>query len=144
MIESHTFTDRVKKPLWKKITGIVWWWWMNDDEQTVDQANWFHSDWPYWQRWLIWNFVRNPLQNFRAYVIGVQDRNYKVTGKAPVLTIQRDDLSPPETGFQWCWIRLWIPLWFVSYSGKSVVWYIGWQPSGFAGIKWNLRNNKGG
>jgi hypothetical protein len=41
-------------------------------------------------------------QNFRAVVIGVGDRNYKVIGKAPVLTVQRDDLDPSETGWQWC------------------------------------------
>ena len=32
-----------------------------------------------------WNFLRNPLQNFRCFVIGVQDRNYTVTGRAPVM-----------------------------------------------------------
>jgi hypothetical protein len=33
-------------------------------------------------------------------VFGVQDRNYTVIGRHPVLTVQRDDLQPPERGFQ--------------------------------------------
>ena len=32
----------------------------------------------------------NPLQNFRCYVIGIQDRNYSVVGREPVLTVQRN------------------------------------------------------
>jgi hypothetical protein len=73
-----------------------------------------------------------------CFVIGVQDRNYTVTGRAPVMTVQRDDLGPPERGFQWCVIYTLIPLGFLSYSGKHVVWYIGWQPSGIFGVKFNL------
>jgi hypothetical protein len=84
--------------------------------------------------------VRNPLQNFRAVVIGVGDQNYKVTGKAPVLAVQRDDLDPPETGWQWCVIRLGLLLLpFISYSGPRLVCYAGWQPSGFFGLKLNVR-----
>jgi len=37
----------------------------------------------------------------RGVFIGVRDRNYKVTGKAPAMTIQRDDLTPAEYGLQW-------------------------------------------
>jgi hypothetical protein len=139
MIESYIFSGRTKKPLWKKLTGIVWWWWMNDSEQTVDQAPDYHPEWPYWRRWLIWNVFRNPLQNFRAFVIGVQDRNYTVDGKAPVLTVQRSDLVPPQTGWQWCILQTAIPRGFISYSGTRVVWYAGWQPSGFFGFKLNFK-----
>jgi hypothetical protein len=31
---------------------------------------------------------------------------------------------------------------FVSYSGKRVVWYAGWQPSGFFGLKFNLHSER--
>jgi len=31
---------------------------------------------------------------------------------------------------------------FVSYSGKRVVWYAGWQPSGFFGLKFNLHRER--
>jgi hypothetical protein len=54
------------------------------------------------------------------------------------MTVQRDDLGPPERGFQWCVIHTRIPLGFLSYSSKHVVWYIGWQPSGIFGVKFNL------
>lgn len=127
-------TGRMKKPAVKKLNPI--WWFGNDDEQQT--ADWYHPEWPRWRRDFYWNFLRNPLQNFRCFVIGVQDRNYTVTGRAPVMTVQRDDLGPPERGFQWCVIHTLIPLGFLSYSGKHVVWYIGWQPSGIFGVKFNL------
>jgi hypothetical protein len=136
-VDNAAFTGRVSKPWYKKINPI--WWWQNDDEQTVDQAPWYHPEWSQWRRWLVWNVFRNPLQNFRAYVVGVQDRNYTVYGKAPVLTVQRNDLQPPETGWQWCYIALtpfYLP--FISYSGKRIVWYAGWQPNGFFGFKLNF------
>jgi hypothetical protein len=127
-------TGRMKKPAVKKLNPI--WWFGNDDEQQT--ADWYHPEWPRWRRDFYWNFLRNPLQNFRCFVIGVEDRNYTVTGRAPVMTVQRDDLGPPERGFQWCVIYTLIPLGFLSYSGKHVVWYIGWQPSGIFGVKFNL------
>jgi hypothetical protein len=129
-------TGRTPKPWYKKINPV--WWLLNDDEQNVDEAPWYHADWPHWQRALAWN-IRNPFQNFRAYVVGVSDRNYTVVGRAPVMTVQRNDLQPPEYGFQWCVIKLGIlRLPFISYSGKHVVWYIGHQPNGFFGAKFNL------
>jgi hypothetical protein len=128
-----TVTGRVRLPWLKKLN--VLWWLQNDSEQTVDQAPWYHHEWPQWRRWLVWNVFRNPLQNFRCFVVGVQDRNYTVTGRAPVGTIQRNDLG--ETGWQWCVLHVGIPLPFVSYSGKRITWYVGWQPSGFFGCKLN-------
>ena len=88
-------------------------------------------------------FFRNPLQNFRAYVVGVNDRNYQVVGRTPVMTVQRNDLRPVETGWQWSVIKLGaLRLPFVSYSGEKVVWYLGWQPSGFFGTKFNLHQDR--
>jgi len=115
---------------------------MNDDEQTADPADWYHPEWPCWRRWLYWNVFRNPLQNFRAYVVGASDKNYWVRGREPVMTVQRNDLVPPEYGYQWCVLyggELWVPRLFLSYSGKSFVWYVGHQPSGFWGVKFNFR-----
>ena len=132
MIETQEITDRTPVPMSKKLNPI--WWFGNDLEQTLAEAPWYMPDAPQWKRRMFWEF-RNPLQNFRAVVIGVGDRNYKVTGKAPVLAIQRDDLYPPETGWQWCVIRLGVLLLpFISYSGQRLVWYAGWQPSGFFGF----------
>jgi hypothetical protein len=34
-----------------------------------------------------------------------------------------------------------IPLPFVSYTGKRVLWYIGWQKTGNFGLKFNLLNS---
>jgi hypothetical protein len=85
---------------------------------------------------LYWNVFRNPLQNFRAYVLGASDKNYWVCGREPVMTVQRNDLVPPEDGYQSCVLyggELWLPRLFLSYSGKSFVWYVGHQPSGFWG-----------
>ena len=138
--EMETITGRSPKPLSKKLNPL--WWFQNDDEQkeTDPDAQWYHTEWPQWRRHLYWNYFRNPLQNFRAYVVGVSDRNYTLTGRAPVMTVQRDDLNPPERGFQWCVLKLgalFLP--FVSYVGRYVVWYLGWQPSGFFGAKFNIR-----
>ena len=128
MIETVEVTGRQRKRWHKKINPI--WWFLNEDEQRVidGTADWYHPEWPHWRRWFYWNVFRNPLQNFRCHVIGVQDRNYKVTGKAPAMTIQRDDLTPAEYGLQWAVLRidgwLWLP--FVSFAGKRLVLQLGW------------------
>jgi hypothetical protein len=55
------------------------------------------------------------------------------------MTIQRDDLAPPELGWQWSMIRLrcgfFLP--FFSYCGERLVVQCGWQPFGYAEIKIN-------
>ena len=144
-VQHHKFI-----PAWKKLDPI--WWFLNDDQQRVDQAPWYHPEWPEWLRIFVWNCCRNPLQNFRTYVIGVQDRSFYVTAKSPWGTIQRNDLCTRDAkgnivscqyGYQWHWLwggDLLFPLPFVSYSGKRVVWYWGWQPGGFAGFKFNLHH----
>ena len=139
MIESVAVTGRTSQPFRKKLNPV--WWLLNDGEQTVDQAPWYKSDYPWLIRYLFWNFLRNPMMNFRNYVIGVGDRNYKVLGKRPAMTIQRDDLCPPELGLQWSIIQLncGIILPFFSYCGKRLVIQCGWQPFGFAEIKINWR-----
>src|SRR5215475_4724209 len=135
MTELRPITGRTRKPLSKKLNPI--WWFQNDDEEQT--GPWYKPEWPQWRRDFYWNFLRNPLQNFRCYVVGVQDRNYSVWGRAPVMTVQRNDLQPPESGFQWCVLAIGLlRLPFVSYSGRRVVWYAGWQPSGFFGAKFNL------
>lgn len=131
----YFFYGRTKKPFWKKLLPI--WWLMNDDEQTVDQATWYMPGEPHWKRWLYWNVFRNPAQNLSAFVLGVQDKNYKVVGKYPVLTIQRDDLRPQEYGYHYTVIEKLLGLPFVSYCDQKKVWYIGWQPNGFFRMKYN-------
>jgi hypothetical protein len=134
VIESYTFTGRTLKPTALKRNPIHWF--GNTEEQQL--PDWYRPAWSQWRRRLYWYYLRNPLQNFRCYVLGVQDRNYTVTGRAPVPTVQRDDLVPPERGWQWCVLNggtLRLPLPFVSYCGRHVTWYRGWQPTGFAGAK---------
>jgi len=133
--ERRHVIGRHPKPLSKKLNPI--WWFGNDGEEQLPE--WHQPSWSKRRRFLYWYFFRNPLQNFRAYVVGVNDRNYQVVGRTPVMTVQRNDLRPVETGWQWSVIKLSVfRLPFVSYSGKRVVWYVGWQPSGFFGLKFNL------
>ena len=125
-------------PWGKKLNPL--WWFGNDTEQQLSEAPWYRPEWPEWRRKLYWYYLRNPLQNFRAAVIGVRDRSFKVTSKAPAWTIQRNDLG--ETGWHWNVLHggdLWVPRPFVSYAGTRVVWYAGWNTFGFFGVKFNLR-----
>jgi len=77
-----TITGRERAPLRQKMNPM--WWFMNSAEQTVDEAPWYRPAWPYWRRRLYWS-LRNPLQNLRAFVLGVSDRNYNIKGRAPVM-----------------------------------------------------------
>ena len=136
VIESQEVTGRTRKS--DSLKASVTWWFGNDDEQQL--PDWYHPEWEPDRRRFYWYYLRNPLQNFRCYVIGVQDRNYTVTGRAPVLTVQRDDIG--EIGWQWCFLHrgeLSFPLPFISYSGRRVVFQLGWQPSGFATFKLTIR-----
>ena len=139
---THRFSDREKIRLSIKLNPL--WWLGNDTEQTVHQADWYHRDWPEWRRSLGWA-LRNPLQNFRAFVIGVQDRNYEVEvvyGNFDPQVVQRNDVG--EYGYQVIKLKFkcGVQLPFVSYSGKRVVWYAGWQPSRFFGLKFNLHSER--
>src|SRR5262245_20208664 len=138
-IETVEITDRTLKPTELKASPL--WWLGNDDEQQLSEAPWYRPEWPEWRRHLYWYYFRNPLQNLRAFVIGLSDRNFTVTGRAPVMTIQRDDIG--EIGWQWCVIYLngWMfP--FISYSGKRLVFQAGWQPNGFATFKINIKTRQ--
>ena len=138
-MDKAVFTGRQRVPLRLKLNPI--WWFRNDYEQQL--PDWYEPGLPRDVRQRDWS-IRNPLQNFRAVVAGVEDKNYSVVGRAPVLTVQRNDLQPPERGFQWCVLHggdLWLPRAFLSYSGKHVVWQLGHQPSGFwAFVKFNLHH----
>jgi len=121
---SHTWKGRELKPLSKKLNPI--WWFQNDDDPPPEGYN-----------ALTW-FARNPMHNFMFYVVGVADRDYKVYGRAPSNVSVRKDIG--EKGWQWS-VSMpggWLPLPWVSYTGNKVVWYLGWQPSGKLGAKFNL------
>lgn len=131
-------------PWYKKANPL--WWFGNDTEQKVSEAPWYHPEWPEWKRKLFWNF-RNPLQNFRAFVIGVKYRDFEtvvVKGNPNPNVIQRNDVG--ELGYQVAYLKLesGVRLPFISYSGKKLVWYAGWQPgTGFFGLKLNITSPGG-
>jgi hypothetical protein len=66
-----------------------------------------------------------------------------ITSNPDPLVVQRNDVN--EAGFQVTKLILesGLQLPFASYSGKHVVWYAGWQPSGFFGFKFNLHKEVG-
>ncbi|MDP3645559.1 MAG: hypothetical protein Q8R25_00520 [bacterium] len=131
------WTTKRSVPLSKKINPV--WWFGNDDEQQL--PDWYQPEWSFERREFYWTYLRNPLQNFRCYVVGVKDRAYEVKGfPASVWTVQHNDLIPEKRGYQFSVIRLGVlRLPFISYSGEWVVWYVGWQPTGIFGLKFNLR-----
>lgn len=88
---------------------------------------------PSWKRQFFWWF-RNPCANFVGFVIGVNDRNYSVTGIAPVEHGSLRDIG--VTGFKWSYLSLgWLRLPFLSYAGKHWEVYCGWRYSGGFGVK---------
>jgi hypothetical protein len=133
--KSSTVAGRSRVPFLTKCNPLFWF--KNSYEQTLDQAPWYESGLPQAQRETDWN-NRNPAQNLRAVVLGVGDKNYNVSGKSPIMTVQRNDLQPPELGWQWCVLSggdLLFPRFFVCHCGKWITWYFGWQATGFFGAK---------
>ncbi len=118
---------------WKKKINPVWWF-LNDDEP-LPPADYLPSN-PQWLRVLRW-YVRNPFQNAGKYVFGVFDRNYTVTGTAPVM-----ETTTPGIGWKWSVIRLnWLRLPFVSLETSAYTFYVGWQFWGYFGIKFNWKHS---
>jgi hypothetical protein len=113
-----TITGRKRAPLRKKMNPV--WWFMNSSEQTVDEAPWYRPALPYWQRWLYWS-ISDPLQNLRAFVLGVSDKNYSIIGRAPVMCVQRNDCPRrPASSGACCTPATPGPLGFFSYSGEQL------------------------
>ena len=135
--QTASVSGRVAQPTWKKLNPV--WWFLNDDEP--DPPDWQLPGKPYLIRQLSW-YARNPLQKFGRYVIGVSDRNYIVVGTAPVYATNWSDVEPGGTGWKTSTIHLgWLRLTYVSYESEHVLWYAGWQWSGFFGFKFNIKNS---
>ena len=81
----HRFSNREKIGL--SIMFNLLWWLGNDTEQTVDQAEWYHQDWPEWRRSL-GRALRNPLQNFRAFVMGYKTAITKLRSFTGILILK--------------------------------------------------------
>ena len=102
--------------------------------------DWYEPAWPYWRRYFIWNFIRNPMFNFFRYIVGIEDRRILVRGPAPVFATTWTDIDPTASGWKWSVIRTtgWmgaagcLSLPFISYESPTPGWvfYIGWLPSG--------------
>jgi hypothetical protein len=130
-------TGRVEQPIWKKLNPV--WWFLNEDEP--DPPEWQLPGKPYLIRQLSW-YARNPLQNFGKYVVGVRDRNFTVIGTAPVYATNWSDVERNKKGWKFSIIHLgWLRLPYASYEDEQVIWYAGWQWSGFFGFKFNLKNS---
>ena len=145
-VETVQMTDRVLIPWTKKINPI--WWLHGPDGWTVPDQN---NGSPYlpgvtstFLRSFYWFVCRNPLMNFVGYVIGVEDRNYSVTGSRPVLRTTGRDCEPPQIGWRHAVLRVGVVrLPFLSYWGpcpgvasRDVEFYLGWRPnSGGFGLK---------
>lgn len=133
--------------VWARVTGRqlapaslkrnpLWWFRNSFEEQTAD---WYQPEWPQWRRTLYWTLFRNPLQNYRCFVVGVADRNYEVEvveGHLSPFVVQRNDVG--QVGYQRT--KLHFPNGatrdFWSYSttnGGS--YYHGWQATGIFGVK---------
>ena len=135
-VEEVLVEGRQKFPLYKKLNLV--WWILNEYEPMP--PDWYHPGQHFLLRLLSW-YVRNPFQNAGNYVFGVCDRNFTVRGLAPVMWTTYDDLDPPRTGVKWSMISLGcLRLPFVSYASERFLAYAGWQPNGFFGFKFNLKN----
>lgn len=146
MIETVSITDH--KPIlpWTKKLNPIWWL-QGPDGWDVPEYNTSKGETlPYlpnvknvYLRRLVWFGFRNPLMNFVGFIIGVEDKNYTVTGTAPVLATTGRDTTPQQEGFRWAILHVnwWRHLPFISYYRKGVVeFYFGWRPaSGGFGLK---------
>jgi hypothetical protein len=122
--------DRQTYPWWVKINPL---WWFGNDEAK-------HGDSFYYL------YIRNNLMNFKRFVIGVGDRDHWVSGRGPdpMIVMRSDHAGPSRADAEgWQWSVIWlvgVPLLpFVSYSGKYVEWYFGWQPWGEFAVKLTVR-----
>lgn len=122
-IETVHITDRTPIPWRTKINPI--WWLHGPDGWTVPSVN---NGEPYlptvtndWLRKFYWFFARNPLMNFVGYVIGVEDKNYSVTGSSPVLKTTGRDCVPPQLGWRWAVIRAPLSMSWLGLSAMAVL-----------------------
>jgi len=128
MIETVEVTGRTPISWTKKINP--WWWLWNDLQPYPDPGQVKHTGWLGQFEW----WIRNPMANFVGFVIGVNDRNYTITGTRPVL----DGSLADSGGYGWKWsviqlTHVYLP--FISYAGTSIVFYLGWRSSGGLGFK---------
>ncbi len=128
------FMNEPKYPIswWKKINPL---WWFGNYDDPVDKLHddgtprheTFYPNKPLWIRKILWG-IRNPLNNFTFYVIGLEDRKDLVN---------IGNLDPKE-GQKW---NIILP--FLCYKGKKKEFYIGWRDGLKFGIAFRSINSKG-
>lgn len=101
-------TDSPKISIWTKLNPI--WWFAGPDGWTVPEINngepYLPNEHRMWVRRFYWFFCRNPLMNFAAFVAGVEDKTFRVTGPAPVTAVTwRDVVDPPTFGLKWALLK---------------------------------------
>lgn len=133
--QAQYLSGRIKYSFWTKLNPI--WWFQNDLEPTP--PDWYKPESKQWIRQIAW-LIRNPLSNFTAYVLGVKDRDYVIVGTYPVDSGTLADIG--KLGWKWSVIKLgWMRLPFIGYSGKRILFYVGWAWEGNIGAKFNILNS---
>jgi len=100
------------------------WWFISDNEPCP--ADFKAGFEPEWLRCVFWN-IRNPLANFKAYVIGHADRKFIRVGMNPTSTWTSDESGT----FNLCVNRAGIFLYpFLSWRLKPCEGTFGWAASG--------------
>ncbi len=140
-IETVVNTDREPVSIWKKLNPL--WWLVGPDGWTAPTIN---NGAPYlpgvtnqFVRNFYW-FWRNPCMNLVGFVLGVEDNNYRVVGKAPVLLTTLRDATPPQTGWGYAVLHPQSSLGALAvYSAfvalATVAHWAFWIPAAFAFLK---------
>jgi hypothetical protein len=112
---------------YNKINPI--WWFGNVDEPRA--PDWYRPGGRF--RNFAWH-MRNPLENFSNYVIGVADKKSVRSGRYPTQN------SNPHGGWNFAvtrWRIMYLP--FIDCKHRRFEFYFGWRERGNFGIKLNFR-----
>lgn len=113
-------------PLRKKLNFI---WWFGNEFDPIESEPQMWPGRPLWQRRILWA-LRNPMENFNRYVIGVLDRAPECIGDIPDNNFRwpsgwkHHRVHPTVGDFA---SKLYLP--FVSYNGSWQI-YAGWKHDG--------------
>lgn len=106
-------------PFWVKL--LPWFWLRNEDDPVPPP--WYEQKRHFSDRWMRWQ-LRNVFHNVGYYILGKADKPSWRYGIYPALDWN------PNGGLNFAVSFLYgcIPAPFISYRGKRVEWYLGWQP----------------
>lgn len=141
-VETVRMTDRVAIPWTTKVNPL--WWLHGPDGWTVPEIN---NGQPYlpdvtnvWLRRFYWFICRNPLMNFVGFVLGVEDKNFSVTGSSPVLRTTGRDCEPQQLGWRWALITtpISVAAMVVALLLAAGAWFLSpwmWPMAAFAALR---------